>query len=251
MLNKRISCISFIFIISLFISLIFCTPIFAKDLDSINKYYITVNPRTDGSLNIKYNIEWEVLDSTSEGPLSWVQIGIPNSKVDNIKATSSNIRSISYSSNGGDFVKIYFDKPYTKGEIVRFSFSIHQSYMYSIKNGICNYKFTPGWFDDIAVKDIQILWKTDDVLNSTSKEKNSDGYYVWKDSLKKGDKLQAEVNYKTSAFKDLNVNKQISNVNKKQETSQVQIDFIIIIIFLTKFKVNTKKQSLIGSVSPV
>ena len=97
MINKRINCIIFILIISFFIGLIFCTPTFAKDLDSINKYYITVNPRTDGSLNIKYNIEWEVLDSTSEGPLTWVQIGIPNSKVDNIKALSSNISNISYS----------------------------------------------------------------------------------------------------------------------------------------------------------
>ena len=35
----------------------------------------------DGSLDITYDIEWKVLDSTTEGPLTWVQIGTPNSNL--------------------------------------------------------------------------------------------------------------------------------------------------------------------------
>ncbi len=32
-------------------------------------------------LDITYDIEWKVLDSTTEGPLTWVQIGTPNSNL--------------------------------------------------------------------------------------------------------------------------------------------------------------------------
>ena len=118
--------------------------------------------------------------------------------------------------------------------------------MYTIKNDICNYKFTPGWFDDIAVKDMQVLWKADDVLKATTKQRNSDGYYVWKDSLKKGEKLQVELEYKTSAFQDLNVNKQVTNIPKKQYNSQekglwaamilVFIAFFYLILFTPSYR---------------
>ena len=61
---------------------------FAGDLDYIHDYTITVDPRTDGSLTMSYYLEWEVLDSTSEGPLTWIKIGIPNA---NIAAFTSSI----------------------------------------------------------------------------------------------------------------------------------------------------------------
>ena len=47
-------------------------------LDEIEDYEITVSPNSDGTLNMLYHIEWKVLDSDSEGPLSWVKVGIPN-----------------------------------------------------------------------------------------------------------------------------------------------------------------------------
>ena len=73
----------------------------AKDLDQINEYNITIDPRNNGSLDIFYNIKWQVLDSDTEGPLEWVKVGIPNSSVDSIKAKSSNIKSAKYYKDNG------------------------------------------------------------------------------------------------------------------------------------------------------
>ena len=81
----------------------------AKDLDEILDYEITIDVRDDAKLNINYRIRWKVLDSVSDGPLSWVKIGVPNYHVEDLKALTSNIRRISYSSDGGCFAKITFD----------------------------------------------------------------------------------------------------------------------------------------------
>lgn len=147
-MNKKIIITIFFALISIFI---FANKCEATDLDEIINYTTTVSPRDDGTLDIKYYIQWKVLDSTTEGPLEWVKIGIPNQHVDNIKKISDNIKKIKYSSSGGNYVVINFKNKYEAEEIVTFEFSIHQSYMYSINNstGKVSYTFTPGWFEDI------------------------------------------------------------------------------------------------------
>lgn len=191
MKNKKI-----IFSIAIFFLLIVISNIcMAKDLDRINKYYITVDPRNDGSLDMTYYLEWEVLDSDSEGPLEWVKIGVPNSNIDLVKAISSNIQSVRYYKDGGDYIRIDFKKAYYEGEVISFSFSFHQSYMYDIDVELAKYKFTPGWFNDIEVKEAMVFWKSTDVYSANSKKINDDGYYTWKDSLRKGEKMKVEVNY--------------------------------------------------------
>lgn len=82
MKKKLMITILFVALISIFGFACKCQ---AVDLDEIINYTTTVSPRDDGTLDIKYHIEWKVLDSTSEGPLEWVKIGIPNQHVDNIK----------------------------------------------------------------------------------------------------------------------------------------------------------------------
>lgn len=66
----------------------------SSDLDYINLYEVVVDPRNDGTLDISIHLNWEVLDSTSEGPLEWVKIGIPNKYVDEIEAATNNISKI-------------------------------------------------------------------------------------------------------------------------------------------------------------
>ncbi len=191
MKNKKI-----IFAILLLLLLIMISNIcMAKDLDKINKYYITVDPRNDGTLDMTYYLEWEVLDSDSEGPLEWVKIGIPNSNVDMVRAISSNIKSIKYYEDGGDYIRIDFKKAYYAGDVISFNFSFHQSYMYDIEGELAKYDFTPGWFNGIDVEDIRIFWNSKDVYNTSLKEKNSDGYYTWEGSLKSGNKKTIEVSY--------------------------------------------------------
>ena len=41
---------------------------------------------------MEINIKWKVLDGTTEGPLTWVKIGVPNYHCKDIKSLTSNIQ---------------------------------------------------------------------------------------------------------------------------------------------------------------
>ena len=172
-----------------------------QPLDEIQHYIIKVDMRTDGTMDITYHIEWKVLDDSSEGPLSWVKIGVPNKHVDEITAITSNIKDIKYTSEGGAYVRIDFDREYKANETIIFEYSLHQSYMYIIEedNHLLRYSFTPGWFDEIEVKNITIKWNKNNVIESTAS--NTEGnYLIWEDSLDFGERLNASVKYNLDAF---------------------------------------------------
>ena len=215
MINKKNIIISFIIFLGIILLSNICM---AADLDVINDYSITVDPRKDGTLDITYHIEWEVLDSTSEGPLTWVKIGIPNSKADSIRALSNNIKSIRYYNDNGDYIRIDFTKEYHAGDIAEFDFTLHQSYMYTLNGNRCTYNFTPGWFGSLKVKNISVYWNAENVLSSSSEEKNSDNYLVWNDSLRKGGKLKTEVIYDIDTF-NVDSNKQYKEVTSTTRNS--------------------------------
>ena len=222
-------------IITIFLALIFmflfACNCQAVTLDEILSYTTTVSPRDDGTLDIKYNIQWKVLDSTTEGPLEWVKIGIPNQHVNEIKKISKNIKKIKYLSSGGNYVKIDFKDKYEAGEVFDFEFSIHQSYMYNINDstGKVTYTFTPGWFEDIEVKQATIKWKSKDVTRSTG---NSSGeYIIWTRALGKNQKLTAKVEYSIGSF-NLNYNKQASDVTSSYSNPEMTILFLVILFIV-------------------
>ena len=71
---------SIIFVI-LFLG-VFQSTTYAVDLDQIENMTVTIDPRmNDASLDIQYEITWKVLNSTIEGPLTWVQIGTDRKSV--------------------------------------------------------------------------------------------------------------------------------------------------------------------------
>ena len=183
-----------------------------------------------------YHIEWQVLDSTSEGPLTWVKIGIPNSHVDSIKSTSSEVKSIRYYENNGAYIRVDFKKAYNAGDIVKFDFTFHQRYMYELDYSYCTYNFTPGWFDDIVVNDLKVYWNAEKVTSSTAEETNSDNYLVWSGRLAKGAKLKTKVEYPKSAFNTLNESQQVSNVNTNYNSSNsknsINAMITVIVIFI-------------------
>lgn len=183
----------------------------ATPLDEIQDYTITVNMRPDGTMDIRYYVEWKVLDDSSEGPLEWVKIGNPNKHVDEITALSDNIKHIRYFNEGGAYIRIDFDRAYYKDEIVTFEYTIHQSYMYVIENDshICRYSFTPGWFNEIRVKNITIKWNAENVIESTA-QNTEDGYLIWNSSLGFGERLNASVKYNLDTF-TTNENEQYTN----------------------------------------
>ena len=77
----------------------------ADALDEILVYAITVDVNEDGTLIMHYHFDWKVLDSTSEGPLSWIKIGIPNTNVIAYEAQSDTIKEIKIYNSGGVYVR--------------------------------------------------------------------------------------------------------------------------------------------------
>lgn len=228
---KRFRFLSIVFV--LFLCLSFTQKVSAKaPLDEIQDYTITINMRPDGTMDIRYHVEWKVLDSTSEGPLSWVKIGNPNKHVDEITALSDNIKKISYLSDNGSYIRIDFDRNYYKDEIVAFDYTIHQSYMYVIEKDehLCRYSFTPGWFDEIEVKNITIKWSDTNVIESTAQE-HKDGYLIWNSSLGMGERLNASVKYNLDTF-TTNENEQYTEDSEYDYSGLVIAVLVIIVIII-------------------
>ena len=175
----------------------------AVELDEILEYAITVDVNEDGTLNMHYHIDWKVLDSKSEGPLSWVKIGIPNSHVLSVTGLSDTIAKIAYYSSGGNYVRIDFDRKYYADEVVSFDFELVQDYMYEMNRfaeGETYYEFTPGWFD-AKVDSLIIKWNSANVLSvEPACLLREDGYYTWTSSLVAGQTYTVSATYANDAY---------------------------------------------------
>lgn len=175
----------------------------ADNLDEIEKYEITAEVNEDATVALNYHIEWRVLDSTSEGPLEWVKIGLSNSHVENLKALSDNIDEIEIDEDGGTYARITFDRAYEEDEVVSFDFSLVQGYLYQMnrdEEDYTVYSFTPGWFNDLEVDKLIIRWKNDKMTNWTPDCLVKDGYSTWETSLMEGDYYTINVTYPNDAF---------------------------------------------------
>lgn len=230
---KRTHRALFTAVMLLLIALIFPIKSFAVEnpLDEIQEYTIQVDMRNDGTMDIKYHLDWKVLDDTSDGPLSWVKIGIPNKNVDEIEAHTDNIKKIEYNKQDGrTYVYIYFDRDYHKNEVISFDFSIHQSNMYVIdkEEHMLRYSFTPGWFDEIEVKNITVKWNKSNVLKSTALGEDMNGYLVWTGSLSFGEKLNTSVYYNLDAFEAT----EEGQVQEDEGDGSGWIIFIVILIVI-------------------
>ena len=137
---------------------------YAGDLDYIRRYDVTVTPNTeDGSLQMQMSFEWEVLD---EGPVNWLQIGIPNGSIRDVEALTDNIDSLDFDNS---FMYVYFDRGYDDGEIIQFSYAWTQEYMYTLgEDGSVTYDYTPGWFDEARIETMTVTWNTPAALNAPS-----------------------------------------------------------------------------------
>ena len=221
-----------ILMLCLITSIALPTSAASKPLDEIQDYTITVHMRPDGTMDIRYHVEWKVLDDDSEGPLEWVKIGNPNKHVDEITALSDNIKKIDYTNDGGAFIRIDFDRAYHEGEIVTFEYTIHQSYMYIIEKDshLCRYSFTPGWFEEIEVKNITIKWSAENVIESTA-QKTEDGYLIWNSSLEMGERLNASVKYNLDTF-TVNEDEQYTEDSGGLSGGEIALIVILVIVVL-------------------
>lgn len=209
-MKKIISFLSVLFLV--LFSFNYKTYASSSDLDKINLFEIDVVTRDDATLDISYSIEWNVLDSTSEGPLSWVKVGVPNKYIDELTKKTSNISSIAYDNSDGAFVRVDLDKDYYAGDVVKFAFSFHQTHMFRIDDEKVYYDYIPGWFNDINVERIVINWCSANVnyitinnnMDLSTVSKDSLTYYTYETSLGHGEKVTVGVNYARSYFPNLN-----------------------------------------------
>ena len=200
---------------------------FAKDLDEIQNYGVSVQLREDGTADLTYHVDWLVLDDKAEGPLEWVKIGIPNQHADSFAAISQNIKKIGYLSDGGSYAKITLDRKYKAGETVSFDFSLHQAYLYVLEGDTVRFSITPGWFDKIEVKNAVTRWNAAGVQSSNA-DKTEDGYLFWKTVLRKGERLRTEVVYPRNYFMQLDENQQSTNAKVDKESETLAIVFAML-----------------------
>lgn len=207
-------------------------------LDEIQKYRIEIDMLDNGNAEITYTLDWKVLDSDSEGPLEYLFVGVPNRHIDEITALSDNIKSIEYTSssdNGsGHFVRIDFHRSYYKDEEFTFAFKINQGYLYTLNDdNTVTFGFTPGWFDNIAIKDLTVLWNGNYVVSSNSQSTDENNRLVWQTSLEAGEseKISCEVVYQQNRFSELSPDRQAANASDG-ELGALGVLLIIFVIVL-------------------
>ena len=81
-------------------------------MDYIRSYVVTVALREDGSADITYDIDWQVIDGDKTDYLSWVKIGLANSSVDELTPLTDTISDLQYTSDGGSYAKVVFRHRY-------------------------------------------------------------------------------------------------------------------------------------------
>lgn len=158
------------------------------DMDYIQNYVVTVDLREDGSADITYDIDWQVIDGGLTDYLSWVKIGLANAHVDELTPLTDTIADLQYSDDGGSYAKVVFARRYYSPAIaaqnggesnVQFAFSVHQSHLFTRNDdGTANFTFTPGWFDDLSVGNMQIRWKNSEGFVADNTGVDGD-YLIW------------------------------------------------------------------------
>lgn len=159
------------------------------DMDEITHYTVTVDTRADGSADITYELDWNVIGGSLDEPLTWVRIGLPNSHNDSlVNLTPDTVLNVSSVDDGGSFAKVDFINAYFPPDIaatigaqssVHFAFQVHQSHLFLLnEDGNADYSFTPGWFDDLCVDELTIRWVALDGIQADNDSQDGN-YLVW------------------------------------------------------------------------
>lgn len=158
------------------------------DLDYIRSYVVTVDLREDGSADITYDIDWQIIDGGKTDYLSWVKIGLANAYVDELTPLTDTISDLQYSDEGGSYARVVFARRYYSPAVaaenggesdVQFAFRVHQSHLFTRNDdGTASFTFTPGWFDDLSVGSMQVRWRNGEGFFGDNTGVDGD-YLVW------------------------------------------------------------------------
>lgn len=148
-----------------------------KPQDVIHQYNVTVEPQSDGSLDIAYYFQWEALDSSEE--LTWVEIGMANESISiYTDSVSSNISAYSkYVDDDYVSLRLDFKEAYIGGDVFSFSFKINQKDMLCKNEEGYFYEFVPSWFNAIEVKHYEFKWLMDGGRDYVERGRLSYGEY--------------------------------------------------------------------------
>ena len=119
--------------------------------DIIKSYTVTVEPADNGTLNIRYDLEWQAV---SVYPLTWVEIGVANPDFTIVDSSVSSTVKGFKPVIEEDYYAVYleFAESYSAGETVKFSFTVNQGSMLCKSIEGYFYRFVPSWFNKIPVE---------------------------------------------------------------------------------------------------
>lgn len=203
------------------------------DLDYIHEYIVQVNPRKDGTLDLQVYLKWEVIDSSSEGPLSWIRVGVPNCYVDEFRILSSSISKIDYMYDAGaSVIRVDLNRNYHAGEIIEIKYAFHLSRMYHLSSDLCVFDYSPGWFDEIKVGKMKVYWNKDNVIRSNT-NKSNDEYLIWEyTNLNYKETIKVNVTYNQSSFVNLSEELQYTD---QAMTNTMKIIAAVIVTLIIAF----------------
>ena len=210
-------------------------------LDEIHKYSITVEPNDDGTLNMTYYLKWEVLEE-GDGGVDFITIGVANRFVKDITGLTGNIESIYYSSDDGATIRIDFKNTYHQGDVFEVAFRFKQERIFTVNENEVQYSFNPGWFEEIKVEELVVLWKNNNILKSNADE-ITENYYIWTTSLDYNETIDVNLVYDRSVFPNLNPEEDYSDqtTNPLGIIILVTIVIIFILIIIIIGKINEDK----------
>lgn len=207
-----------------------------RPLDRMRLYEVDAVPREDGTLDITYHLQWEVLDDSREGPLEEVRIGLANNRCTltdaggDIVNFSDFVKSVTgettfvwedgtespepdihwgvdyqIANPGGEGWLIIFrlNRSFYKGECADFWFTVHQQDMLCDGRSRVFYDFTPGWFPEMEVEQYRFTWKEEPFpIQASNEDRREDGLLIWEGSMKAGEYRTMKVFYDGETFAD-------------------------------------------------
>ena len=174
--------------------------------DVIREYVIDVQPQDNGDLINTYSISWCV-NSDDAGPLGEIYVGMPNAEYEVLEymGDAKDVQP----ANSGVYTQVLvsLDRYIKADECVSFTFSVRQEGIAHLNEttGEVGFQFIPGWFDEVPVEKLKIIWNLPDdesLLKSIDPKPTSqeDGKAAWESKLEEGDKYIINILYDQSAF---------------------------------------------------
>ena len=204
--TSRLKALAILFSLLAFL-FVFILESSAAPLDKIDFYEVSVQPQANGDLLVSYYLRWTVLDSTKEGPLEWVKLGVAN-PAHTIENVTGDALKASHMKNS--FIRVDLKRAFHAGETAKFNVTLRQRNLLTFRGERSSapnasfdyyYRFTPGWFPSIEVQSYRFVWKGDPLKPSWhNADTSSDNYLFWMGSLGPDQRREMQVAYTKEIF---------------------------------------------------